>query len=70
MQWLIVNCSHLHNYALEMAPDHAFGEGLVGSTLDLFRLMARTKHLKLSCRNFVRVPWLIVICKHLYHYAL
>ena len=25
--WLAVNCKHLCNYALEMAPDHTYGEG-------------------------------------------
>ena len=30
MQWLSILCSHFYNYALEMAPDHASGKGLVG----------------------------------------
>ena len=43
---------------------------LSGGTSELFRLLARTKHLKLKWRNVVRVPWLTVNCKHLYNYAL
>ena len=29
IQWLAVQCSHLHNYAFDIAPDNASGDGLV-----------------------------------------
>ena len=33
IQWLDVNCLYLLNYALEIAPDHAYGKGLVRGVL-------------------------------------
>ena len=35
VHWLSIQFSHLHNYALEMAPDHESVEGLAGGSFGL-----------------------------------
>lgn len=69
VQWLAVDCSHFLYYASEMAPDHAYCEGLLGSTSDLLRLLALTNQHQLCRWDFVWVPWLGASCSHLQYYA-
>ena len=67
---LAIHLWHLYNYALEMAPDHASGEGPAGGTSDLLRLLARTNRLELNREDLVRIQWLMVNCSQLCTYAL
>ena len=62
VQLLNVNLLHLHHYALQIAPGHPAGEGLVvWGTSDVLRLLALTNHLTFRHRDLVCIPGLRLI---------
>ena len=52
MPWLIVNSSHLHHYASEMAPDHVSGERLVVGYFGLTPISIPDQTLEINVLGF------------------